>query len=94
MARYEYRCPSCGAFESTHRIGAAPADAPCPGCGETSPRRFSPPMLAETAPQVGRLLSKEEKSREAPEVVRSVPPAARRSPPGPQNPRHATLPRP
>ena len=44
MASYDYRCERDGVFELTLPLGTAPADAPCPECGEDAPRVFSAPL--------------------------------------------------
>lgn len=94
MALYQYKCPDCGPFDTVHPMGAAPQQALCPSCGGGSSRVFSPPMLTTTSPRLNALLSQEEKSREAPDVVRGVPPARGRAPAPPSNPLHAQLPKP
>jgi putative FmdB family regulatory protein len=44
MAAYDYRCETDGVFELTAPLGTAPSEAPCPECGEDSPRIFSAPL--------------------------------------------------
>ncbi len=42
MARYDYRCPACGAiFEVEHPMGERPA-VDCPSCGHGAERVFDP----------------------------------------------------
>lgn len=92
MVRYEYRCPACGPWTVALPMGAADAHRTCPVCGDPAPRRWSAPLLNRMAPAVARERLREEASRDVPEVVTSVPPAARRRPPS--DPRRARLPRP
>jgi putative FmdB family regulatory protein len=93
MAIYAYRCISCGPFEVAYPIGQAPAGEVCAGCAGLARRVFSPPLLARTAPALGRALGAQEASAVEPRVVNEVPPARRRPAP-PSDPRHARLPRP
>ncbi len=45
MATYDYRCKRDGSvFELTLPLGTAPSDAPCPECGDDSPRIYSAPL--------------------------------------------------
>lgn len=45
MATYDYRCGHDGSvFELTMPLGTAPSSAPCPECGEDSPRIYSAPL--------------------------------------------------
>lgn len=94
MSCYEYRCPNCGAFDVSYPIGTAPASAECPGCASASPRRFSPPALTATPPGLDRWRNLEEKSREVPDVVSSVPTSGPPRSRPPANPLQAKLPRP
>lgn len=42
MARYDYRCPDCGAvFEVEHAMGDDP-EVSCPSCGHVAERVFDP----------------------------------------------------
>ena len=42
MARYDYRCPSCGSvFEVEHPMSAHPTVS-CPSCGHVAERVFDP----------------------------------------------------
>ncbi len=43
MALYGYRCSYCGPFETRANSRSAGAPAPCPTCGELSPRSYSAP---------------------------------------------------
>jgi putative FmdB family regulatory protein len=43
MATYGYRCAHCGPFETRADSRSAGAPAPCPACGELSPRSYSAP---------------------------------------------------
>jgi putative FmdB family regulatory protein len=92
MVRYEYRCPACGLWTVALPMGAADAQRACPTCGDPSPRRWSAPLLSRMDPALARQRVREEASRDAPDVVTSVPPAARRR--APADHRQARLPRP
>jgi putative FmdB family regulatory protein len=93
MARYDYGCPHCGAFELRFPIGTATGQAPCPSCGALSRRLFSAPFLREVEQGVARAMQAEERSRDAPGVVgrESLPPRPPRKPP---HPALARLPKP
>jgi putative FmdB family regulatory protein len=92
MVRYEYRCSGCGPWTVALPMGAAEAHRGCPSCGNPSPRRWSAPLLNRMDPRAARRRLREEASRDAPEIVTSVPPAARRRVPADH--RQARLPRP
>ncbi|GLW66888.1 hypothetical protein Arub01_51320 [Actinomadura rubrobrunea] len=92
MATYEYACPGCGAFEVRLALGTAPATRACPLCGREGRRLFSPPALARTPKAVRQSREREERSREAPEVVSEVPPRRRTG--ARPHPAPARLPRP
>lgn len=93
MARYQYHCPNCGAFEVTRPIGRASHDEACATCGRASRRVFTAPMLTRTPAGLTRALRTSEASAHAPRVVGEVP-AARRGPVPSADPRHALLPKP
>ncbi|MEU3862597.1 zinc ribbon domain-containing protein [Streptomyces sp. NPDC028722] len=82
MATYEYRCGHCGTFEVKLPIGTAPKAWDCPACAGAASRVYSAPGLARTSSAAAALHTREEQSREAPEVVSEVPPGrtARRQP--------------
>lgn len=96
MAIYEYRCDADGPFEARHPLGHQPASAPCPVCAGEARRVFSSPLLARSPRPLVAAMDRAEKSREAPEVVTSLPPAGarRRMPMVPPNPALQRLPRP
>ncbi|MFF0791596.1 FmdB family zinc ribbon protein [Streptomyces spiralis] len=93
MAVYEYSCACCGRFEERLAMGSAPGTRDCPACGGDAKRVYSPPGLAFTPASVVTSREREERSREAPEVVvrggASAPPASQ-----PLHPALAHLPRP
>lgn len=91
MATYAYRCQDCGEFEVRLPIGTAEAVRDCPVCRGASRRLFSAPHLTRLSPAMSAALTREEKSREAPEVVTSALPRRRQSPP---HPALSRLPRP
>jgi putative FmdB family regulatory protein len=92
MVRYEYRCSACGPWTVTLPMGAAEARRGCPSCGDPAPRLWSAPHLNRMDLRVARQRLREEASRDAPAIVTSVPPAARRRVPADH--RQARLPRP
>ncbi|MBB2910509.1 hypothetical protein FHS43_001772 [Streptosporangium becharense] len=73
-------------------IGTAPAARDCPGCASDAPRVFSPPNLPRMRPALSAALGREERSREAPEVVSDIPRQRRRR--RPPHPALAHLPKP
>ncbi|GLX01601.1 zinc ribbon domain-containing protein [Microtetraspora sp. NBRC 16547] len=94
MAIYEYLCPDCGPFDVSLPMGTAPETGACSACEGPARRRFSGPNLRRVHPALAAGLAGEERSREAPEVVRAprggTGPAAARPP----HPAPAHLPRP
>jgi len=95
MALYEYACARCGRFDVRLAIGTATNQYRCPDCGQPARRVFSSPALRQGSSRpVASLLEQEEKSREAPDVVSSVPPRAARGPRQAPNPMLGRLPRP
>jgi len=97
VATYEYRCAADGTFELRLPLGSAPAAAACPACGGEGRRVFSPPMLRPDLPRpLVTAMDRAERSREAPEVVTSLPPRdpRRRTPMAPLTPQLQRLPRP
>jgi putative FmdB family regulatory protein len=94
MAIYAYKCPVCGPFDLHLPMGDADGSRPCPSCTREARRLISAPFLARTPAPMAAQLHREEASRDAPEVVNAVPPAARRRATPPTNPKWASLPRP
>ncbi|MFI7451977.1 FmdB family zinc ribbon protein [Nonomuraea sp. NPDC049714] len=92
MATYAYRCPDCGPFEVRLPIGTAEAVTDCPGCRSAARRVFTAPSLARLSPATSAAFTREEQSRETPEVVTRVP--AERRWRTPQHPALSRLPRP
>jgi putative FmdB family regulatory protein len=92
MTIYEYLCPDCGPFEARLPLGTAPPGRDCAKCRRTARRVFSTPNLARTSPLLASARAREERGREAPEVVTA--PAAQKRRPPPAHPMHARLPRP
>ncbi|MFG3441077.1 FmdB family zinc ribbon protein [Nonomuraea sp. NPDC047897] len=78
MATYEYHCHDCGPFEVRLPIGTAETVRDCPACLGPSRRLFTAPSLTRQSPAMSAALTREEQSREAPEVVTSVPGGRRR----------------
>jgi hypothetical protein len=76
VATYPYRCPEHGDFDVHRPIGTAAGTSLCPCCSADAIRVFSAPMLAHTSRAVAAALQRDEKSREAPEVV-TAPPSRR-----------------
>ncbi|WP_369011198.1 FmdB family zinc ribbon protein [Streptosporangium carneum] len=91
MATYEYACQDCGRFDVHLPIGTAPLSRGCSACGRDARRVFSPPSFSRVPPALSAAFGREERSRDAPEVVSDVP---RRRAPRPPHPALARLPRP
>ncbi|WP_067134276.1 FmdB family zinc ribbon protein [Microtetraspora malaysiensis] len=105
MAIYEYLCPECGPFDVSLPMGTAPQARNCATCGGKARRRYSGPNLSRVHPALAAGLAVEERSREAPEVVRrpdarsggareGAPRAASKRPARPPHPGLSRLPRP
>ena len=91
MATYEYLCPMCGPFDVHLPMGTAPPSRGCSKCERGARRVFSPPGLSRVHPTLSAALDRDERSRDAPEIVSSVPGGRRPQPP---HPALARLPRP
>ena len=83
MATYVFRCADCAEFEVVQPMAEVRPTHPCPGCGHSSRRVFTPPALNTTSPGLHRATQAAEASAEAPQVVRSIPSGA----PRPRSPR-------
>jgi putative FmdB family regulatory protein len=96
VALYEYRCEQDGVFDTFLPLGTAPASHACPDCGGEARRVFSKPLLKSVPRDLVAALDREEKTRESPDVVTSLPPrpAHKRMPVAPLTPALARLPRP
>jgi putative FmdB family regulatory protein len=90
---YSYRCAACGTFDLIRPMSAATPQEPCPECAGPARRVFGAPALRSLTPAVRGALTAQERSADAPEVVRSVPPGPRRTRTT-TDPRHLSLPRP
>jgi putative FmdB family regulatory protein len=77
MAIYEYSCSNCGPFDVSHPMGSASPTDRCVTCGETARRSFVAPLLNRTSQPIAAAVTQAERSRDQPEVVRSVPPPTR-----------------
>ncbi|MFW6187108.1 MAG: FmdB family zinc ribbon protein [Actinomycetota bacterium] len=78
MATYVFRCPECSEFDVVQPMSAVGPTHPCPGCGRSSRRVFTPPALNTTSAGLRRAADTAEASAEAPQVVRSIPSGPRR----------------
>jgi len=94
VAVYEYACNQCGRFDVRLAIGTAPDQYRCPECASSARRAFSPPMLSQLPTPIGRLLGRDEKSRDEPEVVTALPKRPGSRPTQTVHPALARLPRP
>jgi putative FmdB family regulatory protein len=83
MATYVFRCADCSTFDVVQPMSAVKPTHPCPSCGRSSRRVFTPPALNRAAPGLVRATEAAEASAEAPQVVRSIPSGA----PRPSSPR-------
>lgn len=92
MVNYLYRCPERHETTVDAPIGQCATSVPC-ACGLSARRVFTPPMLSTTSPARRRSVEAAEASAESP-TISGPPPAERRRPRPPSDPRHANLPRP
>jgi putative FmdB family regulatory protein len=91
---YSYRCAACGPFDLVRPMAAADEEAVCSACAAPSPRTFGAPALRRLSVDVRAAVEAGERSAEAPQVVRGIPPPGRRAGHVGTDPRHARLPRP
>ncbi|GII66267.1 hypothetical protein Skr01_63520 [Sphaerisporangium krabiense] len=77
MATYQFLCPECGPFEVALPMGTASTRHTCPECRCAARRVFCAPHLGRLDPAVAEAFAREERSRDAPEVVSGVPPGRR-----------------
>ncbi len=94
MTTYQYRCPEHGPTDVQLPFGAATPTRDCPSCGAAMARVFSAPMLGLGSRAAIAALDRTRASADAPAVVSSPPPAARRTRTAPPNPKLSRLPRP
>lgn len=95
MPTYEYRCARDGPFDALQSVKNADRPARCPTCNEDSARVFSAPMLSRTPRAVRQAVDRADRTREAPEVVGTVPRRLRTAPSAAaRNPALRRLPRP
>lgn len=73
MAVYRYRCPRCGIFELTRRMGTAATSDTCVQCGAEARRSYSAPHVNRTPRPLADALTRAERSSEQPDVVNEVP---------------------
>ncbi|MFI1916147.1 FmdB family zinc ribbon protein [Nocardia sp. NPDC020380] len=92
MPYYEFRCRSCGSFDSPHPMAAVPDVSPCPVCADPAPRRMTGGALLHTGSTASRLLDATARTAEQPAVVTAPP--ARTTTRISRNPLHRKLPRP
>jgi putative FmdB family regulatory protein len=95
MATYTYRCDADGRVDVRLPIGTAPATTPCPRCGDSAVRVFTPPLLGFADRGRMAVIDHAESTRYEPRVV-SAPAGTRRkrTPMAPPNPAFRGLPRP
>jgi putative FmdB family regulatory protein len=96
MALYEYRCERDGAFDIVRPLGEAPSSCACPVCDEDARRVFTSPMIKTMPRGLVAALDHEDKTRESPDIVTSLPPAParKRTPMATPTPALMRLPRP
>lgn len=94
MARYDYRCPSCGTVELLRPMGHADAAAPCPDCGRVARRLFSSPGASSAGSPTAQLRDRADRSAHEPRIVRGGPPSGTRVQRRSSDRRHQRLPRP
>lgn len=95
MINHKYRCSDHGSFLVRGPQGNAPDTVDCATCGEAAPREY-PIMVQRISRDRIAAIDRAEKSREAPEVVSSLPRRhpSKRTPQAPPNPVLQKLPRP
>jgi putative FmdB family regulatory protein len=69
MALYDFICETCGPYEVQRPISEASESAPCPSCGQSGRRVFTPPGIVRTPPGIRRARDFGEKSAHEPDVV-------------------------
>lgn len=70
MPIYEYDCQECGIFTRLAKISESSMPAPCPECGEESPRIISAPSLALMTQDNRQRWERNEKAQHAPRLAR------------------------
>jgi len=71
---YQYRCRRDGAVDLRWPMGSAPEHATCPLCEGSVVRSIGAPMLSLAPRARVAAIDRAEKSRDAPDVVSSLPP--------------------
>lgn len=93
MAIFQYRCPNDGVFDLPGPMGTALPTHECPTCGARASRVFSVALLARSPGGLMRMIDRDERSTDAPEVTATLPPRSQRRSPA-LHPAMARLPRP
>ncbi|SDR74649.1 putative regulatory protein, FmdB family [Brevibacterium siliguriense] len=75
MPTYSYACTRCGPFSLFRPMSQSSLPGDCPTCDEQSRRSYEVPHLSELNPSLDRAVAQSERSAEAPQVTRSIPPA-------------------
>jgi hypothetical protein len=94
MATFLYRCPADGILEMRRPVGTAPSQVSCPECAGDARRVYTPPLVSGGSGPAMALIDRTERTRDAPEVVASLPPQGRAQRRTGLNPAWQRLPRP
>lgn len=94
MARYDYRCRSCGVYEVDFPLGTAQLVSTCPRCLGSAHRLFSTGALISGNGPMARAMEADRRSAHEPAVVHSPPPGSPRKAGRRPHPLHAKLPKP
>ena len=94
MTTYAYRCRDCGPFDARFPIGTAPDRLACPDCAGRCARVITAPGISVGGNPYRGAVERTMASADTPQVVSSLPSAARRPVPTSVNPLHRKLPRP
>lgn len=70
MPLYNYACEECGPFREWRAMSEAGKPVACLGCGEPAPAAVTAPYIANMNPHNRIAHQRNEKSADAPEVVR------------------------
>lgn len=70
MPLYDYACEACGPFRDWRPMSRSEEDAPCPACGAASRRTVAMPFLPCVSRNDRIAHERNERSADAPRVVR------------------------
>jgi putative FmdB family regulatory protein len=70
MPLYDYSCAACGDFREWRSLAQSADPAPCPACASPAPRAISAPYLTRISRSTRIAHERNERSADAPAVVR------------------------